>query len=236
MRPCAAYDTDNGPADAARRPAAGDGQREPTGPAHVGTGETTGIDDARIVELVIGGDVDRFAVILERHRRYVFGIVAGHVPAGDVDETAHDVFVRAYRSLPSWSGAGEFRHWLAGIAVRTCRDFWRKRYRRRETAMSNLSEDQAKRIERTTPDTRSVGVDELLERREAEELLQAAMGGLSPTDRTILQLVNIEGRPVAEAAALLGLGESNVKVRGFRARRKLRTVLERMLRGETDMP
>lgn len=202
----------------------------------MGTGETTGIDDARIVELVLGGDVDRFAFLLERHRRYVFGIVAGHVPAGDVDETAHDVFVRAYRSLPTWSGAGEFRHWLAGIAVRTCRDFWRRRYRRRETAMSDLSGEQEERVERTTPDERTPGVDELLERREAEELLQAAMAGLSPTDRTILRLVNIEGRPVSEAAALLGLSESNAKVRGFRARRKLRTILERTLRGETDMP
>ncbi|MBN1884394.1 MAG: RNA polymerase sigma factor [Candidatus Krumholzibacteriota bacterium] len=193
-----------------------------------------GPDDETIVQLVLGGDVDRFSALLERHRRYVFGIVAGHVPPESVEEIAHDVFVRAYRSLAAWKGTGGFRHWLAGIAVRTCKDFWRRRYRSRETTMNALSAEQADRIERAVADESAPDGETVFASREAAAILDWAMENLSAVDQTILRLVNIEERPVREAAGLLGISEANVKVRGFRARRKLRTVLERMLHGEKD--
>ena len=193
-----------------------------------------GPDDEEIVRLVLGGDVDRFAVLLDRHRRYVFAIVAGHVPPESVEETAHDVFVRAYRSLPAWKKTGGFRHWLAGIAVRTCKDFWRRRYRSRETTMNALSAEQVERIERAVADESAPDSEKAFASREAAEILDRAMEELPAVDRTILRLVNIEERPVREAAGLLGLSEANVKIRGFRARRKLRSRLERMLHGEKD--
>jgi RNA polymerase sigma-70 factor (ECF subfamily) len=65
-------------------------------------------------------------------------------------------------------------------------------------------------------------------RREACELVQWGMGRLPEKDRLILTLLELEERSVAEIAELTGWSVSNVKVRAFRARKKLKTVLEEL--------
>jgi RNA polymerase sigma-70 factor (ECF subfamily) len=65
-------------------------------------------------------------------------------------------------------------------------------------------------------------------RKTARELLLAALRELDPKDRAVIELVHLEERSVAEAAELLGWSRSNVKVRAFRSRKKLRKVIENM--------
>ncbi len=67
--------------------------------------------------------------------------------------------------------------------------------------------------------------EETASRREAEDLLRWALDKLSATDRMVVTLTHLEERPVAEAAELLGMSVPNVKVRAFRARKKLREIL-----------
>ncbi len=81
--------------------------------------------DVEIVRQVVDGDVNAFELLLNRHRDHVLKIVKKHVPYEQIEETAHDVFVRAYQSLPTFKNKSHFRHWLSSIAVRTCYDFWR---------------------------------------------------------------------------------------------------------------
>jgi RNA polymerase sigma-70 factor (ECF subfamily) len=62
-------------------------------------------------------------------------------------------------------------------------------------------------------------------RKEAIEILDVALGSLSPKDRMVLELVYLEGRSLKEAAALMELSLANVKVRLFRSRKKLHELL-----------
>ena len=153
-------------------------------------------------------------------------IVSRHVPYELVEETAHDAFVRAYRSLAGYAGTGEFKSWLAAIAVRTCRDHWRREYRNKEQPMSRLGARHRAWLEKTLSSSGGNPGDAPAE--EARELLSWALAHLSPDDRLVLELVYLEGLSSREAARLSGMSVANVKVRAFRAKRKMKKLLDEM--------
>lgn len=158
----------------------------------------------------------------------VLKIVKKHVPYNDVEETTHDVFLRAYQSLPSFKGKSGFRQWLSSIAVRTCYDFWRKTYRSREVPMSVLTEKHQKWLEEVITEQSEQAIHEKGAQDEARELLDWALERLSAKDRMVMELVYLEGLSGKEAADLLGWSVANVKVRCFRSRKKLEKILEQV--------
>ncbi|MDM8551004.1 RNA polymerase sigma factor [Desulfobacterales bacterium HSG2] len=182
-------------------------------------------NDAEIVRRVLEGDVNSFEHLLKKYKNYVFKIVNKHVPYDQVEETAQDVFVRAYQSLPKFEGRSSFKQWLAKITVRTCYDFWRKTYKNRELPMSSLTENQKDWLEKVISDQASQSFYEEVTREEAREVLNYALDRLSSEDRMVLELVYLEGLSGKEAADLLGWSVANVKVRAFRSRKKLHKLL-----------
>ncbi len=191
--------------------------------------------DGEVIDRILGGDVDAFECLMDRYGEHVARIAGRRVPWGDAEEVVQDIFVRAYMSLSSYAGKGDFKWWLSKIAERTCHDFWRERYRRREQPVSALSEDQAKRIARVESEQSVRAHADGTAGREARELLAWALGKLSSEDRAVLELVSIEERPVAEVAELLGWSVVNVKVRAYRSRKKLRAILERLIAKEGEI-
>jgi RNA polymerase sigma-70 factor (ECF subfamily) len=127
--------------------------------------------------------------------------------------------------LPGFKQEGSFRQWLSAIAVRTCYDFWRKRYRSRELPMSDLTDSHQAWLEKTLSNQSDKSFHEKGSEKEARELLYWALSKLSARDRMVIELVYLEGLSVKEAAGLLGWSVANVKVRSFRSRKKLETLL-----------
>lgn len=197
--------------------------------------EATAYDsDGAVIDRILGGDVDEFRLLMDRYAEHVGRIAGRRVPREDTGEVVQDIFVRAYLSLSTYAGRGDFKWWLSRIAERACHDYWRARYKRRERPSSALSEDQAHWVARAAAE-QSIRADaEGAASREARELLSWALDRLSPEDRAVLELVHIEERPAAEAAALLGWSVVNVKVRAYRSRRKLRAILERLIAREGE--
>ena len=181
--------------------------------------------DAEIIRRIIDGDVNSFEHLLKRYQDYVLRIVTKHIPYNEVEEMAQEVFVRAYQALPGFKQEGSFRQWLSAIAVRTCYDFWRKRYRSRELPMSDLTDSHQGWLEKTLSNQSNKSFHEKGREKEARELLDWALSKLSARDRMVIELVYLEGLSVKEAAGLLGWSVSNVKVRSFRSRKKLKTLL-----------
>ncbi|MBW2545594.1 MAG: RNA polymerase sigma factor [Deltaproteobacteria bacterium] len=171
--------------------------------------------DREIIQRIIDGDADAFAQILTKYKDHVMGIVNRHVPYNQVEETSHDAFIRAYQSLATFRGEDNFRHWLSSIAVRTCYDFWRERYK----------EKHQEWLENVISDTSDRAFGEQGSQKEAREVLDWALDKLSAEDRMVLELVYLEGQTVKEAAELLGWTTANVKIRSFRSRRKLHKLL-----------
>ena len=180
-------------------------------------------DDTDIIEQVLRGDSDRFSELISRHRQHVLCIVSGHVPSDQAAEVAHDVFVRAYRSLSGFSKQVPFEHWLSRLAVRTCYDFWRTRHRV-DVPVSTLTNNHAGWLDRALAAESDAHFRDEADRRESLEVLDWALGQLSPENRLVLTLVHLEGRSIREAADLLGWSIVNVKVRSHRAKQKLRSL------------
>src|SRR5215510_1371363 len=159
-------------------------------------------DDGDLIRRISGGETDRFADLISRHQRKVTRIVARRVPVEQVEEIVHDVFVRAYFGLRQFSGSVPFDHWLVGVAVRTCYDFWRGR-KRDELPVSALTDEHHRWIERVLATRSDDQFNDQTRKREAAEVLDWALGQLSPQNRAVLTLVYLDGRSVREAAQLL---------------------------------
>lgn len=178
-------------------------------------------DDRTLIRRIVQGEIDLFAEIIDRYQRHVARIVGRHVPRDRVSEVAHDVFVRAYGSLRQFAGSAPFEHWLAGIAVRTCYDYWRA-VKRDEIPVSALTGEHQQWIERALTVQSESDFRQEARGREAREVLDWGLRQLSPENRLVLTLVHLEGHSIREAAQLLGWSVVNVKVRAYRARRALR--------------
>ncbi len=185
------------------------------------------LTDRQIIAQVLGGRVNLFEELIVRHQDQVGAIVANKVPPDRAAEVAHEVFVRAFKSLRSFRGDSPFQHWLSAIAVRTCRDFWRSRYRRRETPLSALS--QATRAWLESAGEAALDEPDPAERFETRELMDWALGQLGPDERMILILTYFEDRSVRETAKLMGISQANVKIKAMRARGKLRKIIGKAL-------
>jgi len=183
-------------------------------------------DDEALIARIVNGDVNVFETLIGRYDRYVLGILRKHLPPGQVEEMSQDVFIRIFRSLSAYRPRGGFKKWLSTIAVRACYDFWRKKYRSREVPMSALSEDQERWLNHAVSDQSAEIFRDTASRTEAAEILEWVLSRLSAEDRMVIELVYLEDMSVREAAEILGWSVANVKVRAFRIRRKLKTMLE----------
>jgi RNA polymerase sigma-70 factor (ECF subfamily) len=197
-------------------------------------GDAEQLSDVTIIRRVLEGDADFFEHLLNRHRRRVFAIVCRHVPPDEVEETAHNVFIRAFKSLKTFRHESNFQNWLSSIAIRTCHDFWRARYRSREVAISGLSQPHQKWLEHVIAEASSVSFDDDVNRKEAGEIIRWALEQLPAKDKTALELLYFQEYSIKEAAKLLGWSQATVKVRAFRSRQKLRKILKDAMKPNSE--
>lgn len=199
-------------------------------------GEELSAKDARdeaaalaAADRVLSGDDGAFRVIVETYGELVAGVVGRRVPGQDIQDVAQDAFVRAYRALPGFRRECPLRVWLVRIAKLAAADHWRRQYRNRDVAMSDFDEAGLIGVERAAAEGEAVRAADAERADAARELVEAAMGRISPEDRAVLTMTELEGKSMEEAAAELGCGISAVKVRAFRARKRLKKAVETIL-------
>jgi RNA polymerase sigma-70 factor (ECF subfamily) len=180
--------------------------------------------DSELVALTCRGDEAAFELLFERHKVRVSAI-AGRFFRNHVEDIVQECFTRAYFALPDFSdeGRGSVGAWLAKIAFNTCYDEMRRRGRRRESILSELPEADAKIIKALTTEAgaESVAV--------SRDLANKLLARLSPEDRLVLVLLDVEGLSVNEISRMMGWSVPKVKVRVFRARTDIRRVLQKFL-------
>ncbi|MBI2301425.1 MAG: sigma-70 family RNA polymerase sigma factor [Armatimonadetes bacterium] len=163
------------------------------------------------------GDGDAFTRLIERHQAAVARWMWRFTRDRDEHaELVQEVFVAAWESFGSYRGDGRFGGWLQRIAVRTGYDLWRRRRRERV----EFEPDVAAVADRVTHDPSPAAAVE------AAETVHALLARLAPRDRLVLTLLHLDGLTVDEIAAVTGWSRSMVKVQAWRARGKLRRLLE----------
>jgi RNA polymerase sigma factor (sigma-70 family) len=175
---------------------------------------------AECVARVRGQDQDAARSLVEHLYPTVIRIVRRNLPRRAAEEDlAQDVMVKVFTNLDVFQGEVPLEHWVSRIAVNHCLNAIRAQKVRPEWRMADLSEDQASALEAATtsvaqaPDpSRAVG---------ARELVEMLLAALSPEDALLVRMLEIEELSVDEVRQRTGWSAAYIRVRAFRARRKL---------------
>lgn len=146
-----------------------------------------------------------------------------------VEEVAQDVFLKAFTELEGFEGRGSLEGWLTRIATNTCLNLLRSAKRRPELTISDLTEDEGAWLETHTADAAAERHRAAERGVVAADLAERVLETMSHDDRLVLTLVDGEELPVKDVAEMTGWSESKVKVQAFRARRRMREAVERLL-------
>ena len=177
-------------------------------------------DDRELVRRAQSEDQEAYEELVRRHQHRVFAVAGGILRRReDVEDIAQQVFVKAYFSLKRFDQRAAFSTWLYKITVNECWDLLRKKKVRPLVYESDLSEEQARQV--SAAEEKDGGGPDISEKLVARQRVERLLDGLDERDRTMLILKEVEGFAVEEIARILDLNANTVKVRLFRARRRI---------------
>jgi RNA polymerase sigma-70 factor (ECF subfamily) len=185
-----------------------------------GSPSVAAAEERQLVRRAQKGDKESFEVLVQRHQHRVFAVARGILKRQeDVEDIAQQVFVKAYFSLKRFDQRAAFSTWLYKITVNECWDLLRKRKARPLVYEADFSEDQSRQFSAT--EQKAENGPDTSERMAMRQRLDNMLAQLDDRDRAMLILKEVEGFSVEEIADSLGLNANTVKVRLFRARRRI---------------
>jgi RNA polymerase sigma-70 factor, ECF subfamily len=168
------------------------------------------------------GDVAAFAALVERHERMVLRTALRLLGSIDrAQDAAQETFLRMHRYLGRFDESRELGPWLYRAVVNVCHDI-----ARRTPAARHLSLEEIREADHPAAHVGPESVDAALERDRQWRLVQAALLTLPEKERAALVLRDIEGRPTAEVADILGSSEGTVRSQVSTARVKIKRFVE----------
>ena len=168
--------------------------------------------------------------LVEHLHPLVIRIVRSHLPRRVAEEDlAQEIFLKMFTRLEQYQGAVPFPHWVSRIAVTTCIDHLRAQKRRPEFRWADLSETEAEVLDNVITNQNDVPANDAMA---AHELVHKLLAQLKPDDQLVVRLLDLEQKTIAEIAQLTGWNQSLIKVRAFRARRKLQKLFQELQRKE----
>jgi RNA polymerase sigma-70 factor, ECF subfamily len=198
----------------------------------VGSMESLQVPEEKgLISRAVRGDASAFESLYGRHKRALFQTalrVLGNVE--DAEDALQEGLLAAYRNLKRFEGRSQFSTWLTRIVINA--SLMRRRSMRARPAVSleNFSDE-----ENTIPAEERFAADdpspeEIYERRELNNLINANLAELSPVLRDAFVLRESQGLTTSEAARALGVSENTLKARLWRARQQLAERLAPLLR------
>lgn len=180
------------------------------------------------LQRVCAGDMASAHALIEHLHPLVRRLVRNHLPRRESEEDLmQEVFLKLLQKLDSYQPrvGVPFEHWVSRLTVRTCLDALRAEKSRPEWRLADLSDGETEWLDymlhrlADTPHTPD---------REARAIVTRLLAQLSPPDRLVLTLLDLEERSTQEIAQLTGWTRPMVKMRAMRARRKLRHIAQEM--------
>jgi RNA polymerase sigma-70 factor, ECF subfamily len=179
-----------------------------------------------LVRQAQAGDAAAYARLVEPHMRKTYHVALKITRnREDAEDASQQALLKGFANIGQFRGNSQFSTWLVRIAMNEALMVVRKR----RSEDSHLTYDNDTTDGRAAVESVCAGEkahpDNLLAAREHSESLRAAIGGLRTTLRVVVWMLGIEERKTKEAARVLNLSTSAVKIRFSRARRELRSCL-----------
>jgi len=179
------------------------------------------LQDEVIIQQVLQGDKKAYAVLIGRYQHFVFTFIKrltnNHE---DAEELTQDVFIKAYHSLSSYNNTAKFSTWLYSIARNTTLSHMRKH------KITTTSEEELKINDHSTQTD--------IDRKNKTIIINTAINQLEPSDAQVLTLFYLNEQTIDEIAHILDITKTNVKVKLYRSRKKLKEILDKSYRHEFE--
>jgi len=178
--------------------------------------------DQHLIDKTLKGDTRAFGELVERYQGFVFTIVIRIVKVREeAEEVAQDSFIKAFQSLESYRGESKFSSWLYSIAYRKALDALRKNKKHSSLELiEEITEGECSTIENALS---------YLEDQERKEAIQECILQLPEQEAAIITLFYFEEQSIKEIAKITQLTEDNIKVKLYRSRKKLFTLLKQFV-------
>ena len=181
----------------------------------------TGPLDNDLIKSVLQGNQRDYSELVKRYQNFVFTIVLRYTEnREDAEEISQDVFVKAYRSLADFRGESKFTTWLYTIVTTTCITFLRKK----KLDVQSLDNE---RVFAVADNIDSGMRANQVEQKSKVNMVNKAIGLLSPDDAQIITLFYKGEQSLEEIATIMGMETNTIKVRLHRARTRLKEKMEK---------
>lgn len=175
-------------------------------------------EDERIKE-VLQGKHQSFEPLMRPYRNSMLSLtyrMTGNIE--EAKEVCQEVLLKAFRHLHRFRRGKSFKNWLYAIALRTTYDFLKKK--RRDTDLYNRQKRETL-FSVDDPETR-------LARKELQDKIQDCLNYLTPKERAVFILRDVEGESIKDAMKVMGVSSNSVRTHLCRARRKIRDQFQKL--------
>ena len=182
--------------------------------------------DEFYISQTLNGDVNAFAFLVEKYKHMVFTLAIRIIKnREEAEEISQDVFVKSFQKLSNFKGDSKFSTWLYKIAYNTSLDELRrnKKHVRLEN-IENINDGDLENVQDAL---------EFLQEEERKKVIKKALLKLDEVQRTILTLFYFEELPLKEISKIVNLSPDNVKIKLFRSRKKLFSILKNVIEPRT---
>ena len=176
-------------------------------------------DDRELVQTIRGGDADAFEQLVRRKTSKVYALcyrIIGN--AEDAKDISQLVFIKLWENLEKYDPQYAFDTWLYRMVTNVAIDFMRNKQSRENAVNSNL------RLVKTSSDAEQ---GTIVQRKEVESVFNSVSQVLSPKQKTIFVMNQMDDLSSSEIAKVLGCRESTVRNHLFNARKLMQQQLRK---------
>lgn len=183
------------------------------------------IEDQHYINLVLNGNTNAFATLVDRYKDLVYTLALKMLNnKEEAEEIAQDTFIKVFNSLNKFKGESKFSTWIYKVTYNTCLDALKKRKKQNNvTYIEDFSEHQTKALEE---------ILDSIDEKERNQAIQNCLEELSSDEAFLLTLYYFDDQSVEEISKVINISTDNVKVKLFRTRKKLASILKRRLEPE----
>jgi RNA polymerase sigma factor (sigma-70 family) len=174
-------------------------------------------NDTQLIGRILDGDTSGYAVLVERYKDLAFTIAYRILgKREDAEEVVQDAFVKAFRNLSSFRQKAKFSTWLYRIIYNTAIS----KHRQKKPGWQSIEDV-------IIPDnTMELMAEETDDRH---KILETAMQQMPEEDRILLTLYYVDESSVDDLHSVLGISKANVKIKLFRARKRLQELVSKTM-------
>ena len=194
-------------------------------------------EDRDLIQRCQAGDDSGFEGLVQKYQRDLFHLVSWNVGnGGEVEDIVQEVLCKVYFSLRKFDIDRPFYPWLRRVAINQCYDELRRVRRRKILRFTELSEQETRVIERiiATPDNESAAAA-TSGGEEVRVLMQRVLDRMPEKQRMAIVLRDFKQIPYEEMAGILHCSKQAVRLKVFRARARLRTLITKSLRRQEKL-